>query len=459
MKKRLIARLIASTAFIVAALSISPAFAGFVYVPVLDRNGSGGSTHLTEVWLSNSGPQERRYGTLFLPAGTNGTQRPVPSTKATVFPLRTSKLVGISSPGAPGLLEIEVGTQVFVHARMANSPASGFAGPTEVPVISSDNALTAGSSAHLQGLFRDQAGSYTDLAVVNLSNQAAACDIQFFRTDGTQLGGTARVSVQPLSLRNFGDALLLLGAPSIADARAQVTCNQLFFAFAPVFTASRTLLSFVTPSASGASTLPGPAGPGPGPGPGPGAIVFERTGQVHMPVAGQEVRIINVPVPQPLALRRFVAEWDVVPGPWTASKPDGNHNLIWIHRGKYRSNTLANVNAFGPPRSGIKNTQNVDMAAKAVTMQEVPLTFQQGVSYHVRYVYDAEINRITITVTSGGATVSILEMNGSATNKTITVPGGGLFVQFGHTAAQAAGGIEFPTYGWVYSNLRIEMTP
>ncbi|HEX5718297.1 MAG TPA: hypothetical protein VF179_19200 [Thermoanaerobaculia bacterium] len=448
-------RLVVGIALAVAALSLSPAFAGFVYIPVLDRNGPGGSTHLTEVWLSNSGPQERRYGTLFLPAGTNGTQRPVPSTKATLLPLRTNKLVGISSPDAPGLLEIEAVTQVFVHARMANSPASGFAGTTEVPVISSDNALTAGSSAHLQGLFRDQAGSYTDLAVVNLSNREAACDIQVFRADGTQLGGTARVSVQPLSLRSFGDALLLLGAPSIADARAQVTCNQLFFAFAPVFTASRTLLSFVTPSASGASTLPGPAGPGPT----PGAIVFERTGQVHLPVAGQEVRIINVPVPQPLALRRFVAEWDVVPGPWTPSKPDGNHNLIWIHRGKYRSNTIANVNTFGPPRSGIKNTQNVDMAAKAVTMQEVPLTFQQGVSYHVRYVYDAEINKITMTVTSGGTTVSILEMNGSATNKTITVPAAGLFVQFGHTAAQAAGGIEFPTYGWVYSNLRIEMTP
>ncbi|MEA2562571.1 MAG: hypothetical protein QOH06_4075 [Acidobacteriota bacterium] len=448
-------RFVIGLAWVITALSISPAFAGFVYVPVLDRNGSGGSTHLTEVWLSNSGAQERRYATLFLPAGTNGTQRPVPTTKATLLPLRTNKLVGLSSPGAPGLLEIEAGTQVFVHARMANSPASGFAGTTEVPVISSDNALTAGSSAHLQGLFRDAAGSYTDLAVVNLSNQAATCDILFFRADGTQIGGTARVGVQPLSLRNFGDALLLLGAPSIADARAEVTCNQLFFAFAPVFTASRTLLSFVTPSASGASTLPGPTGPGPA----PGAIVFERTGQVHMPVAGQEVRIINVPVAQPLALRRFIVEWDVVPGPWTASKPDGNHNLIWIHRGKYRSNTLANVNTFGPPRSGIKNTQNVDMAAKALTAQEVPLTLQQGVSYHLRYVYDAETNKITMTVTSGGATVSTLEMNGSAINKTITVPATGLFVQFGHTAAQAAEGIEFPTYGWVYSNLRIEMIP
>jgi len=451
MKKRL---LIACLAFVMA-MSLSPAFAGFVYVPVLDRTGASGSTHATEVWLSNSGTQERRYGALFLPAGTDGTQRPAPSTKASILPLRTSKLVGISSPGASGLLEIEAGTQVLVHARMANSPASGFAGTTEVPVISSDNALAAGTSAHLQGLFRDTSGSYTDLSVVNLANQAAACDIQFFRADGTAIGGTARVAVQPLSLRNFGDAFVLLGAPSIADARAQVTCNQPFFAFAPVFNASRTLLSFVTPSASGASTLPGPTGPGPA----PGAIVFERTGEVHKPVVGDETKVINVPVSQPLALRRFIVEWDVVPGPWTASKPDGNHNLIWIHRGKYRSNTLANVNTFGPPRSGIKNTQNVDMAAKALTMQEVPLALQQGVSYHLRYVYDAETNKINLTVTSGGATVATLDMNGSALNKVITVPATGLYVQFGHTAAQAAEGVEFPTYGWTYSNLRIEMQP
>jgi hypothetical protein len=438
---------------LVAATSISPAFAGFVYVPVLDRNGSSGSTHVTEVWLSNSGPQERRYGTVFLPAGTDGTQRPAPSPKVSVLAGRTVKLVGI--PGAPGLLEIEAGTQVLVQARLANSPASGFGAYTEIPVISSDNAFAPGTVAHLQALLRDTSGAYTDLDVVNLGNQAATCDIQFFRADGTQIGGTATVTVQPLSLRHFGDALGVLGATSLADARARVSCNQLFFAFAPVFNPARTLLSFVTPSASGASTLAGPNGPAPT----PGAIVFEQSGQVHKPVAGTEIKIVTVPVPQALALKKITIDWDVVPGPWTSTKPDGNHNLIWVHRGKYRSNTIANVNTFGPPRSGIKNAQNVDMAARALTQQEVPLVLQEGVSYHLRYVYDAETNRVTLTVTSGGVTVATLEMNGSAVNKTITVPATGLVVQFGHTAAQATGGIEFPTYGWVYSNLRIEMAP
>lgn len=448
MRKRLIAGCLAFA----AAASLSPAHAGFVYVPVLDRTGPSGSTHATEVWLSNSGTQERRYGVLFIPAGSNGTQRPSPSVKGTVLPLRTNKLVGITSPGAPGLLEVEGGTQVLVHARMASSPASG---ATEVPVISSDNALPAGAVAHLQGLFRDASGAYTELEIVNVSTEAAACDVRFFRADGTQIGGAATVAVPPLSLRQFGDVFSVLGAPSLADARAQVSCDRLFYAFAAVFNPARTLLSFVNPSASGASTLPGPSGPGPA----PGAIVFERSGLVHAPAVGDEVEIVRVPVARALTLSRFIAEWDVVPGPWTASKPDGNHNLIWIHRGKYRSNTLANVNTFGPPRSEIKNTQNLDMAARQITTQQVPLVFQPGVSYRLRYVYDATVNKITLTITSDGAAVASFEMNGSALNQRITVPATGLHVQFGHTAAQAAGGIEFPTYGWTYSNLRIEMQP
>lgn len=447
--------LFASLALAVSALSASPAFAGFLYVPVLDRTGSGGSKHTTEVWISNNGAEDRRYGTFFLPSGSNGTQRSGTSVKSTVLGRRTVKLVGLSGPG---LLEIEGPPPVLVEARMVNSPSGGFGAQTPVPVISSENALAPNAVAELLALSRDTSGAYTDLEIVNLGNQAAQCAIQLFRADGTQIGSNATIAVPPLSLRHFADVFSTLGVTSVADARARVACNQTFFAFAGIFNPARTLLTFATPAASGASTLAGPNGPPPS----AGAIVFERNGEVHKPVLGNETRQITVPVPQALSLKRVTIDWDVVPGPWTASKPEGNHNLIWVHRGKYRSNTLANVNTFGPPRSGIKNTQNLDMAARALTLEEVPLVLQQGVSYHLHYVYDAETNRVTLTVTSQGSTpstVATLDMAGSALNKVITVPATGLIVQFGHTAAQAAEGIEFPTYGWVYSNLRIEMVP
>lgn len=437
-----------------AAAAVPPASAGFLYVPVLDRTGSGGSSHSTEVWLSNNHPQERRYGTFFLPAGADGAQRSGTSAKASIGGGRTVKLVGAGA-GQRGLLEIETVTPVQVEARMVSSPAGGSGAYTSVPVISSQNALAPGSVAHLLALSRDNSGAYTDLEIVNLSTQAAQCDVQFFRTDGSAIAAPATVSVPPLSLRQFGDAFATLGQNAVSDARARVSCNQTFYAFAALFNPARATLTFVTPAHSGASTLTGPNGAGPA----PGAIVFERNGEVHRPALGGEIRQIAVPVPQALSLKRMIIEWDVVPGPWTATKPEGNHNLIWVHRGKYRSNTIANVNTFGPPRSQIKNSQNVDMPAKAFYAKEAPLALQQGTTYHLRYVYDAEANRITLTVSTGGATVATLEMDGSTPGRTLTVPATGLIVQFGHTAEQAAEGIEFPTYGWQYSNLRIEMVP
>ncbi len=406
-------------------------------------------------WLSNSSVQDRRYATTFLPAGTNGAQRSTASTKASVVAGRTSKLVGIGRPGQPGLLEIETVTQVVAEARIANASAAGVVAHTSVPVISSSNALPAAAAGHLLALFRDGAVS-TDLGIVNLSTQTAQCQISFFRADGAPIASVITVAVAPLSLRYFADAFGILGVPAVADARAQVSCNQLFYPFATVFNPARAVVTFATPAPSGASTLGGPNGGGTT---NPDAIVFEQTGVVHAPTQGNETRQIVVPVQQALALKKMTLEWDVVPGPWTASKPEGNHNLIWVHRGKFRSNTVANVNTFGPPRSGIKNTQNLDVAPSGITIKETPMTFLQGVQYHLRYVYDAETNLVTLTVSTGGTVVSTLEMPGTTLTRTITVPTTGLFIQFGHTAAQALEGIEFPTYGWVYSNLRVEMVP
>src|SRR5215211_6669564 len=100
MKKVLLASLVLAA----SVSSAAPAFAGFVYVPVLDRTGSGGSKHTTEVWISNTGAEDRRYATSFLAAGSSGIQRSGTSVKATVLGGRTVKLVGLSGPG---LLEIE----------------------------------------------------------------------------------------------------------------------------------------------------------------------------------------------------------------------------------------------------------------------------------------------------------------------------------------------------------------
>ena len=437
-----------------AVAAALPAAAGNLYVPLLDRDGVGGSHQRTEVWIANPATQTRNFTPTFLPTGASGTALSGTGTQATVLNGRTGKLIGATSPGQFGLLEIVADTDVQVEARLANTLGAGSAVYTPVPVITSANVVSAGAKANLLGLSRSSGGIYTDLGVVNLDRQAVAtCSVSVFRADGSPVSGTATITVEALSMRHFGDALALLGETDVLDARAQVTCDKAFYPYAAQFNPVAGTLLFATPTGSGASTL----GPGNTPPPGT-SVIFTLNGLFHTPTVGHEIKQLVVGVPQALSLRSMIIDWDITPGPFTVGHESQNHSLIWVYRGKNRSNTIANMNTFGPPRSTIKNNTNVDLAPPAITTQETSMAFQQGTLYHIHYVYDAEHATITTTVSSGGVTTAVMTQNASAKNHILTIPAIGFNVQFGNTAAQAASG-EWPTYGWQYANLRIEMVP
>jgi hypothetical protein len=444
---------------LLAAGAAAPAFAGKVYIPFVDRTVSGNS-HETEIWLANAGAQERRYELYVLPADTDGTLPRTGGIRTIVSPGRTVRLTDLSTPGAFGLIEIDAAPQIAIDARLANTPATGPASLSPVPVISSENTLAAGATAHLLGLTRTNAGASSDLGVVNLGSQSAQCGVTFLRADGTTIGSTINISVKPLSVSHFSDVLGILGENQAVDVRIQVSCNRTFYAYATVFNPAVRILWFATPAATGASTL-GTDGTNPPPPPPPGeAIVFQSPGLVHTPAVGNESRVLTVPVSGTLSLRRLTIEWDVTPGPWAASRPDASHNMIWVHRGdKYRSNTMANVNVFGPPRSAVRSNQNVDLAAGQVTSDEEAIVLQQGVTYHFKHVYDAENRTVTLTISTGGQTLATLQHAATARNGILVVPSTGLSVHLGHGAPRTATSAELPTYGWAYRDLRIEMLP
>lgn len=434
-----------------------PAAAGNLYIPLLDRDGANASHQRTEVWIANPASQPHNFKPVFLPTGASGVALSGTGTAATVLSGRTGKLIGVTSPGQFGLLEIAADTDIQVEARLANTLGAGSSSYTEVPVITSANVLPAGAKANLLGLSRSSGGFYTDLGVVNLDRQGTAtCAVSVFRADGTQIAGTATITVEALSMRHFGDALGLLGETDVLDARAQVTCDKTFYPYAAVFNPVAGTLLFTTPTGSGASTLgTGTTPPPPPPG---NSIVFTLDGLFHTPTPGHETKQLVVQVPQPLSLRSMTIDWDVTPAAFTPGHESANHSLIWVFRGKNRSNTIANMNTFGPPVSTIKNTSNVDLAPPTVSAQSTSLAFQQGTLYHIHYVYDAEHATITTTVSTGGVPAATMTQNATAKNNILNIPAIGFNVQFGNTAAQAASG-EFPTYGWQYANLRIEMVP
>src|SRR3954453_6279146 len=271
-KSLFVGRAVALAAVLAVGTSVA-AFAGAVYVPVPDPVSAAGSTHVVQLWMTNTGTAQSAYTAMVLDAETDGTQRPTTGPPAPhVAAGRTTVLNGIGTVGKVGLLEVATNSSTLIEARLFSTAPNGLTtSVTPVPLISSSNQAGAGQTAILLGLRRDNThGDYTNLGVVNLAHQASRCNIKLFRADGTQIATTAQVTFKPLSLRFFADAFKLLGELDAADAMAEVSCNQPFYAYATLYTALSSELLFISPAASGASTLPGPGDNGTGGGTGGG---------------------------------------------------------------------------------------------------------------------------------------------------------------------------------------------
>ncbi len=471
MRKSLFVGRAAVLAAVLAIGTSVAAFAGAVYVPVPDPISAAGSTHVVQLWMTNTGTAQSTYTATVLAAETDGTQRPSPGpSPSPIAAGRTSVLNGIGKVGQASLLEMATTSTMSVEARLISTAPNGQTSTvTPVPLISSDNLLDTGKTAVLLGLRRDNThGDYTNLGVVNLAKQASQCEIKMFRADGTQIAATATVTFKPLSLRLFADAFNLLGELDAADARAEVSCDQPFYAYATIYTAATSEMLFVTPAPSGASTLTGPgdsggsggtggSGGSSGGSGGTGTTIFTASGTFHTAAPGNEKKIFDITLPQPLSLRQMVIDMDVIPGPWNRAKVPGNHAILWLYRDKFRSNTIANVNAFSPPKLSFKAAQNVNLPAGDLTQDEQGFSWVQGTRYHVKYTYDAEHATVTAVLSSGGTTLKTLTFPGTAPNGVLDIPATGLTAEFGHYADQE--GPEVASYGWSYANLVIVGVP
>jgi len=439
--------------------SAGAAFAGTVYVPVPDPVGSTGSSHAMQIWITNSGTAQQPYTATFLAAESDGTQRP---TKSTATPVPTGRTALLANPGVSGkvgLLEIDSSAQISIEARLLNTSPAGQVTYSLVPVISSANLFAAGGTAVVQGLRRDAvSGDISSLGIVNLAQQAAQCEVKAFRSDGSQIGPTVSLSFKPLSLRYFTDGFGLLGEQTLADARFQVSCNQPFSAYATVFLKNTSQLVFVEPSATGASTLTVPGGGGGSqPPPAAGSVVYSVPGLFHTATTAKPKEQRLITLDHDLSLKRLVLDMDFVPSVWNLAKIPGNHAIFWLYREKFRSNTIGNVNAFGPDKFTLKAAQNINLAPGATTQKEAGVSWELGRKYHMHYTYDAEHGTVTAELSLAGTVVKTLEFDSTAPNRVLTVPAHGLTVEFGHYADQE--GPEVASYGWQYLDLRIEMVP
>ncbi len=431
-----------AASLVLTALAAGPLQAAPVWVPVTGLQGTGGRTLATKVWISNYAGQTQSYSTLFRQADgvvvDDDIQGNVPGERAVYF----NKA---SAGEQTGLLEVEAADmQVDAWIQTSRGRRTFF---TRVPVISADVRTEGGATAFLNGLDRN----LTKIGLVNLGAEAARCDVDFLNADGNLAAASATVVVTAGTLQQFDDALGVL--PADHAVTAQVSCTQAFYAYAVAVNKATSEVSFATPESAMAlkAAVKAPKTSVDS----KGTIVFNAPGLLHKASKQKEKGTIRIPVQQALALRQMTIDWDVTPGPWSTKNRAGAHALIWLYRGKFRGNTVANVNFYGPNGNFVKVNQNIDLPKGANTNASGGLQLAQGKVYHFHYVYDMPSQSVVVSVSQDGHTLKTIRLASSATNGTLTVPAAGMISEFGHYSTQK--GPEVPTWGWSYSNLRVEM--
>ncbi|HSG41459.1 MAG TPA: hypothetical protein VLE27_17590 [Thermoanaerobaculia bacterium] len=358
---------------------------------------------------------------------------------------REAKATGTES----GLVAIEGVIASSVQAWVESGHGNN-AFLTGVPVISSANRTKAGGAVYLNGL----TGSHRNvvgLDLANLERQKALCRLDFVRADGSAIGAVTGLVVEGLSTRSFEHARGLGFLPGTASLK--VSCDQTFYAYAVGIDRETREVSLALPSpaADAAPFVRKAVAPS-----SKRTIVVTRDGQFHSATRADPKGKIDLPVPGEITLKQVRAEFDVTVGPWSKRQVDGNHGLLWLHRGRFRPHTVANVNAQGPKKNGVKINQNLDLPIIYDVRSNVGrLAFERGKTYHVSVVYDAPKKSLVLEVSQNGKVLKTLFVEGTARNGEIPVSKNGLFAEFGHLMDQEIPEVGSP--GWKYSNFRAEM--
>jgi hypothetical protein len=441
----------------VLALTAGPATAGLLYVPVATNTTNGEFTYQTRLWASNLGEQSRPFTATYLATNTDGTARTGnPGNRFPVASGRTAYVSSLVQTDEFGMVELNAAPQLSVSARLVVLDGAGqLHGGAWLPVVSSDNDFAAAETAHLQGLARD-ADWESDLGIINLASVASQCTVKLFKADGSAIGSAATVPTKPLSQLTFADVLGQVQAAAVTGARAEVSCDQPFYAYATLQDSDNGRVQVVSPSQTGASTLTPPGGT---PGddddePPPGGLIW-RQPQPFIPNKNEPEKIYTVPAQEDQRYSKVTVEMDVTMNGWYSKDPEGMHSIFWLQRGdKWRSNMIGFCNARGPNKNFLYLMSNLNNPPGVKQIAQTLFSIPQNQKYHVSFRYDTPNKIVELKLLKDGAEI-VKASTPPTANAVFTVAPGGFLVQFGFQDYSAVGP-ERPTYGWVYENFVVK---
>jgi hypothetical protein len=422
-----------------------PMQATTVYVPVVEPVNAAGAPLATQLWISNFGNVDRPYATAFLQA--DRTEAAPKALGATVPADRALYLDKVAAEGETGLLAIDTADNIVVNAwvKSRHGLQTFYAG---LPVITEENRLAAGATTYLNGVGRTGNVDLSQLALVNLGAATALCQVDVVDASGAFVRSAGSVEVPALSLSRYEDGLGLRGE---AAASARISCDQPFYALAAQVDGRTSEVSFVNPATT-VEKAAKPVTPAAG-----AAITFFQPGIFHLATKANPKKILRIPVPAAVNARMVTADLDVIVGPWNPRKKSGTHNMLFFHRGRFRSNTLGNLNAYGPGGNTVKAQQNIDLPAHSYTQFKGGQVLTLGHTYHITHIYDAGGKVVTFILSENGHVLKQGRFTATARDHVVTVASTGLVAEFGNYDWQALP--EVGSIGWSFANFRVVIQP
>jgi hypothetical protein len=435
------------------ALTLStPSWPGSLYIPVVDAVNGNGTTPSTQLWITNPALTQRQATLTFLPENTNGTVRTNNPGVNLMVPAKGSMRVAeLGANSRIGMLEVDFADASLLQAaRLARNITELPDGRAIVPVVSSANLVPASQSADLVGLMHVDNRIRTDIGIMNLGQAAASCTVALFRADGTQAGSTATLTFPPLSLRHFPN--VLSDEPSVTDARAQVSCNTDFYAYATVHGPDGQLDYFITPALSGSSTLVRPGTTGPPKSCTTGALCYDFPGVVHISTKATPDRTI-VLSPPTAAYSKLKAHLEVQINPF--SQPSSAaHGLLYMVRDRNKD-MYANLFLKGPGANQLVMRHGFDQTSGEKPKLVKGFAPTIGETYALDYLYDPVGKTIVLTMSLNGQEVSRITDKPNV-NRVHIDQGQKIVIGLSNPGTEAP---EPASFGWVYKNLHVELIP
>ncbi len=294
----------------------------------------------------------------------------------------------------------------------------------------------------------------TDLALANLADGANRCAIALETASGDRMMPTVTFQLLPRETRPYLDVFQAVAVRGATAAQARLSCERDFTAYAVLADRGSDRIEVASPEdddgngpiAELATNVP----PCP-----TGALCFDAPGvdQVPAPPPGNPVGRVQFPAP-PGVVNRFVMTIDVQVGPWYPQQPSGKHLIYWFVISK-NIDMPGLLYFLGPPKSLAFARHGIGLKHPQKKKIKVPFAAIVGDTYHVDNDYDMAGRSYDITITNtGSGNQTVLHGLPNVTSYTI-VPGKSFFVDMGFFPGKVPD--EVPSYGWVYSNVHIEV--